>query len=116
MPEQTPPAPDAEDARRPLRAELEKLAKPELLERAVHLAAALAHADERAERERAERERLHDALTERRRARPEDAMVVSALLDLHRATLHANRPDAARFLDAALKVGAPLADAILAAE
>ena len=78
------------------RAELEKLTKEEIIERFI----------EDFERRQESREP--------RRARPEDALMVSALLDLHRAALHAVQPDAQRFLNAALKLGGPLADSILA--
>jgi hypothetical protein len=88
------------------RAALEKLTKAELIER---LQAARTEGEEM-------REALRSSPPVERRARPEDAFVVSALLDLHRAALHAGRHDAQRYLDAALKMGTPLADAILAAE
>lgn len=81
------------------RAELEKLTKEEIIERFI----AAAEDFERRQESR-----------EPRRARPEDALMVSALLDLHRAALHAVQPDAQRFLNAALKLGGPLADSILA--
>lgn len=100
MPEQTP-APTAVT-----RADLEKLTKAELVDRTL-AAEGLAAST---------RERTAEYLELRPAPGPQDAFLVSALLDLHRAALHANRPDAQRFLDAALKVGAPLADAILAAE
>ena len=100
MPEQTP-APTAVT-----RADLEKLTKAELVDRTL-AAEGLAAST---------RERTAEYLELRPAPGPQDAFLVSALLDLHRAALHANRPDAQRFLDVALKVGAPLADAILAAE
>ena len=100
MPEQTP-APTAVT-----RADLEKLTKAELVDRTL-AAEGLAAST---------RERTAEYLELRPAPGPQDAFLVSALLDLHRAALHANRPDAQRFLDAALKVGAPLADAVLAAE
>jgi hypothetical protein len=100
MPEQTP-APTTVT-----RADLEKLTKAELVDRTL-AAEGLAAST---------RERTAEYLELRPAPGPQDAFLVSALLDLHRAALHANRPDAQRFLDAALKVGAPLADAILAAE
>lgn len=100
MPEQTP-APTAVT-----RADLEKLTKAELVDRTL-AAEGLAAST---------RERTAEYLELRPAPGPQDAFLVSALLDLHRAALHANRPDAQRFLDAALKVGAPLADAILAAK
>lgn len=100
MPEPTPPA---------SRADLEKLTKAELVDL---LQSSLADGAET----RDALARTRDALAharDRAGARPEDAFVVGALLDLHRASLHANRPSAQRFLDAALKAGTPLADAIL---
>jgi hypothetical protein len=100
MPEQTP-APVTVT-----RTDLEKLTKAELVDRTL-AAEGLAAST---------RERTAEYLELRPAPGPQDAFLVSALLDLHRAALHANRPDAQRFLDAALKVGAPLADAILAAE
>lgn len=100
MPEQAP-APTTVT-----RADLEKLTKAELVDRTL-AAEGLAAST---------RERTAEYLELRPAPGPQDAFLVSALLDLHRAALHANRPDAQRFLDAALKVGAPLADAILAAE
>lgn len=99
MPEQAPPTAVT-------RADLEKLTKAELVDRTL-AAEGLAAST---------RERTAEYLELRAAPGPQDAFLVSALLDLHRAALHANRPDAARFLDAALKVGAPLADAILDAE
>lgn len=99
MPEQTPPTAVT-------RADLEKLTKAELVERALAAEGLVAST----------RERTAQYFEGRPGPRPEDAFLVSSLLDLHRAALHANRPDAARFLDAALKVGTPLADAILDAE
>jgi hypothetical protein len=110
MPNPTTPEevqPISADARAAVRATLEKLTKAELLDRAVELAARVDEMDAR----------LDEALRggNGKRVRPEDAFVVSALVDLHRAMLQAARADdAARFLDAALKAGVPLVDAILA--
>jgi hypothetical protein len=101
MPEQTP-APVTVT-----RTDLEKLTKAELVDRTL-AAEGLAAST---------RERTAEYLELRPAPGPQDAFLVSALLDLHRAALHARyHADAARYLDAALKVGAPLADAILAAE
>lgn len=107
MPEQiTPDADKTAEAKPDPRAALEKLTKSELVERVVAVTE---------ERDAAARElRRGREAAERRGPRPEDALLVSALLDLHRAALHANRPDAARYLEAALKAGGPLADLVLA--
>lgn len=83
------------------RAALEKLTKAELIERV--------------QAARTESEEVREALRsrDRQRARPEDGFTVAALVDLYRAATQAGRPDAGRFLDAALKLGGPLADSIL---
>lgn len=99
MPDPTGTKPDP-------RVALEKLTKAELIDRLVATSEDVARLTERVDELRAPQGP--------RGPRPEDAFLVSALLDLHRAALHANRPEAARYLEAALKAGAPLADFILA--
>jgi hypothetical protein len=100
MPETAPdaPAPAA-------RADLEKLTKAELIDRLVATSEDVARLTARVDELRAPQGP--------RGPRPEDAFLVSALLDLHRAALHASHPDAPRFLAAALKAGGPLAAFIL---
>lgn len=104
MPDPTETKPDAEKP--DPRVALEKLTKAELIDRLVATSEDVARLTERVDELRAPRGP--------RGPRPEDAFLVSALLDLHRAALHANRPEAARYLEAALKAGGPLADFILA--
>lgn len=131
MPEQTETKPDADktgetkpDAKTAAasadalaeaeRAELSKLTKAELVDRVI---------GETAER-RALALDFHEFRREaadRRRARPEDAMVVSALLDLHRtveerqgATIRGRSPAIGnRYLEAARALGDELVVAIL---
>lgn len=124
MPEQTPPATDTKpDAQQPPaeeRAKLEKLTKSELVDLVqLSLAEAAETRDALA--------RTRDALVQHRdqgRARPEDAMVVTALLDLHRtvgaearqgSTIRGRKAEsiAPRYLEAARTLGDELVTAIL---
>lgn len=126
MPEQTPPATDTKpnDAEQPPavdaskaapdpRAELTKLSKTELVDRVLAAKDDVAFLDGR----------LRE-LNHARRARPEDAMVVSALLDLHRtvgaearqgSTIRGRKAEttAPRYLEAARALGDELVTAIL---
>lgn len=113
MPETTPPTSTENELRAKLRAEalveertaLEKLTKAELVERVQQ---ARTESEDAREQLRAVREAGRG-----RQSRPEDGFVVAALVDLYRAATQAGRPDAGRFLDAAVKLGAPIADFIL---
>ena len=123
MPEQTPPdtKPDAQqpaEAAPDPRADMEKLTKRELVDELVVARASVNHLQTSVDRYRVE-------LSERRReVRPEDAMVVTALLDLHRtvgaearqgSTIRGRKADviAPRYLEAARTLGDELVDAIL---
>lgn len=114
MPETTPDAEQSSGA--PGAPELEKLTKRELVEQVL------------AQRDAADRyaARVDELLADRRRpaegrARPEDAMVVSALLDLHRtvearaeSTIRGRSPAIGnRYLEAARALGDELVVAIL---
>jgi len=94
----------SEERRAEARAALEKLTRDELVDRVVALEEGVGAPG---------RDFVQHFEPLRRYAGPEDAVVVAALVDLFRAAKQDGRPDAGRFLDAALKVGAPLADAIL---
>jgi hypothetical protein len=140
MPEQTPP-PNDQQAAAPTEAQIraELRAKALVEERAALEKLTKAELVERTQQARSEVEELRDVLAARdrvgaevdrhfaepmppRRARPEDAFVVSALLDLHRTagaerqgpTLRGRQPVASpRYLEAAKALGDELVDAIL---
>lgn len=112
MPEQTPPdlSKPAVDPTADERAKLEKLTKPELVDRVLAAKDDVAFLDGKLREQR-----------DHRRARPEDAMVVSALLDLHRtveerqgATIRGRSPAIGnRYLEAARALGDELVEAVL---
>lgn len=111
--EQQPPAGDASKAAPDPRAELAKLSKTDLVDRVLAAKDDVAFLDGR----------LRE-LNHARRARPEDAMVVTALLDLHRtvgaearqgSTIRGRKSDVIppRYLEAARTLGDELVTAIL---